>query len=115
MGQLISLAVREGYLGKTMAEGRTGNYFCTECHPSGWSRARQPRSASWFGLILAALVESYENYSEKCEQYQFLVHEVAVGTVHIKGMKMRDFPGGPVAKTPHSQSRGSRFNPWSGN
>ena len=85
MGQLMSLVVREGYPGKTMTEGRTGNYFCTECgHPSGWSRAKQPRS--WFGLIQAALVESYENHSEKCEQYQFLVHEVAVWTVHIKGI-----------------------------
>ena len=27
----------------------------------------------------------------------------------------RDFPGGPVAKTPHSQCRGPGFNPWSGN
>ena len=26
-----------------------------------------------------------------------------------------DFPGGPVAKTLHSQSRESGFNPWSGN
>ena len=26
----------------------------------------------------------------------------------------RDFPGGPVAKTPCSQLRGLRFNPWSG-
>ena len=26
----------------------------------------------------------------------------------------RDFPGGPVAKTPHSQCRGPRFTPWSG-
>ena len=24
---------------------------------------------------------------------------------------LKDFPGGPVAKTPHSQSRGPRFNP----
>ena len=30
-------------------------------------------------------------------------------------MYWRDFPGGPVAKTPHSQYRGPRFNPWSGN
>lgn len=63
MGQLISLAVREGYLGKTMAEGRTGNYFCTVVTPVAGLRARQPRSTSWFGLIQAALVESYENYS----------------------------------------------------
>ena len=27
----------------------------------------------------------------------------------------RNFPGGPVAKTPHSQCRGSGFDPWSGN
>ena len=26
----------------------------------------------------------------------------------------RDFPGGPVVKTPHFQSRGHGFNPWSG-
>ena len=26
-----------------------------------------------------------------------------------------DFPGGPGAKTPCSQCKGSRFNPWSGN
>ena len=29
--------------------------------------------------------------------------------------KIRDFPGGPVAKTPCSQCRGPRFDPWSGN
>ena len=27
---------------------------------------------------------------------------------------IRDFPGGPVAKTPHSQCRGLGFDPWSG-
>ena len=27
----------------------------------------------------------------------------------------RNFPGGPVAKTPCSQRRGPGFNPWSGN
>jgi len=27
----------------------------------------------------------------------------------------RDFPGGPVAKIPHSHGKGPRFNPWSGN
>ena len=28
---------------------------------------------------------------------------------------IRDFPGGPAVKTPHSPRRGPRFNPWSGN
>ena len=27
----------------------------------------------------------------------------------------RDFPGGPVGKTSHSQCRGPGFYPWSGN
>ena len=27
----------------------------------------------------------------------------------------RDFPGGPVGKTLHSQCRGPGFDPWSGN
>ena len=27
----------------------------------------------------------------------------------------KDFPGGPGAKTPHSQCRAPGFNPWSGN
>ena len=30
----------------------------------------------------------------------------------IEGCVKRDFPGGPVAKTPHSQCRGPRFDPW---
>ena len=29
--------------------------------------------------------------------------------------QQRDFPGGPVGKTPHCQCRGPRFDPWSGN
>ena len=28
---------------------------------------------------------------------------------------MKDFPGGPVVKTPHSQRTGPGFDPWSGN
>ena len=35
---------------------------------------------------------------------------------HQKEKKeMRDFLGGPVAKTPPSQCRGPGFDPWSGN
>ena len=33
----------------------------------------------------------------------------------LKNIKYRDFPGGPVAKTLHSQCRGPRFDPWSWN
>ena len=30
-------------------------------------------------------------------------------------LKDRDFPGGPVAKTPHFQCTGCGFDPWWGN
>ena len=33
----------------------------------------------------------------------------------VKTLYIWDFPGGPVAKTPCSQFRGLRFDPWSGN
>ena len=29
--------------------------------------------------------------------------------------KIRDFPGGPLVRTPRSHCRGHRFDPWSGN
>ena len=32
-----------------------------------------------------------------------------------KKCMLRDFPGGPVVKTPCSQCRGHGFDPWSGN
>ena len=32
----------------------------------------------------------------------------------LKVTRCRDFPGGPVAKTPPSQCRGSQFDSWSG-
>ena len=33
----------------------------------------------------------------------------------LKIYSLRDFPGGPVGKTLHSQCRVPRFDPWSGN
>ena len=33
----------------------------------------------------------------------------------IKKKEIRDFPGGRVDKTPHSECMGPGFNPWSGN
>ena len=30
----------------------------------------------------------------------------------VKKSKRGDFPGGPVVKTPRSQYRGPRFDPW---
>ena len=36
-------------------------------------------------------------------------------SVNKIGMTLGDFPGGPVAKIPHSQCRGPGCEPWSGN
>ena len=56
--------------------------------------------------------------------YLFPIHQnksrgssIYVRTRIIKVLEKKywDFPGGPVAKTPHSQSRGPGFHPWSGN
>lgn len=33
----------------------------------------------------------------------------------FKRVREQDFPGGPVAKILHSQSRGPKFDPWLGN
>jgi len=38
-----------------------------------------------------------------------------LGNIRRQEKPMRDFPGGPVAKTPNSQRRGLGFDPWSGN
>ena len=40
--------------------------------------------------------------------------EIRIGMGHQK-REPRDFPFRPVGKTPHSQSRGPVFNPWSEN
>ena len=36
-------------------------------------------------------------------------------TNQVKNLISRDFPGGPVTRTLHSQCRGPGFDPWSGN
>ena len=39
-----------------------------------------------------------------------------VSNASLKNNHFRDLPGGgPVTKTPCSQGRGPRFDPWSGN
>ena len=43
---------------------------------------------------------------------------VCVQIPKINTLKMHnfgDFPGGPVTKTSHVQTKGLRFDPWSGN
>ena len=46
----------------------------------------------------------------------FIVVIISQCTVYtcIKSSHRRDFPGGPVVRTPRFHCRGSGFNPWSG-
>ena len=43
------------------------------------------------------------------------VGTLIIRTVLIKTICYRDFPGGPVVKTPSFHCRGHRFDPWPGN
>ena len=49
------------------------------------------------------------------ERYTHLNAEFQTTARRDKKAFLRDFPGGTVAKTPHSQCRGPGFNPLSGN
>ena len=46
---------------------------------------------------------------------EYFVKESFKNICSLKSSIFRDFPGGSVAKTPCSQSRGPGFSPWSGN
>ena len=70
---------------------------CTLLRPGNklWSRSK-----AGFQLSLSMSLSSHVTLGE----FSFLVK--IVGSV--------DFPGSPVVKTPCSQLRGHRFDPWSG-
>ena len=42
-------------------------------------------------------------------------HRGSIFLQQASASAIRDFPGGPVAKSPSSQCRGPGFDPWSGN
>ena len=50
---------------------------------------------------------------QSLNKYQ-LHHNIIITLFHLKRKDLRDFPGGPAAKTPCFQYRGPGFNPWSG-
>ena len=62
------------------------------------------------------LLFTYLNYQQI--KSKFLKNDLPYRGVRLllftKG-EMREFPGGPVVRTPHFHCRGHRFNPWSGN
>ena len=56
-------------------------------------------------------IESKDMLMSKCQNSSVIRELLRNNSIK----KIRDFPGGPVAKTLHSQYRGPRFNPQSGN
>ena len=60
----------------------------------------------WRALEMATMwVNIYDSFS-----YYLNLFEV----IDCLNKNNRDFPGGTVVKTPHSQCRGSGFDPWPG-
>ena len=55
--------------------------------------------------------EENENEQKNSCQGAFSV----IGEIDYLNVVRRDFPSGPVVKTPHLQCRGHGFDPWSGN
>jgi len=43
------------------------------------------------------------------------ITDLSLTSLNVKIHSPKDFPGGPMAKTPHSQYRGPRCDPWLGN
>ena len=73
-----------------------------------------------FAVELSTTPQSPETETKKKYKYQQgrePPQSLAESEIIELGMKqfIRDFPGGPVVKTPCSQCRRLRFDPWSGN
>ena len=78
-------------------------------------------------LSCLKLIDVYDTVSKytkmlifRKKEEKYLVFEACEGLLkeaqkQYQKLPYRDFPGGPVAKTLHSQCRGPRFDPWSGN
>ena len=58
--------------------------------------------------------EVVKMFESKTEEFLLIEHLLFVGP-YTNNKLFRDFPCGPVANTPCSQYRGSRFDHWLGN
>ena len=56
------------------------------------------------------------NPSKKKDRDEFIcIQKRSLNLLPTSNFRSGDLPGGPVAKTPGPQCKGSRFDPWSGN
>ena len=83
--------------------------------PAEWSCPRsqqQSQACTWawgLGLISLLLLAHPPTGALRCLSAMLLAPAL------LQKTSRSDFPGGPVAKTPYSQSTGPGFDPWSGN
>ena len=68
-----------------------------------------PFAAIWMDLEIVILSEVSQTEKDK-----YHIISLICG-IKKKKKRYKDFPGGPVGKTPCSQCRGPGFDPWSGN
>ena len=69
--------------------------------------------SSWEGLAVGRWEDSSTSALGLCFPYCGNINPFHSAMLMIKVAISSNFPGGPVAKTLHSQRRGPRFNPWS--
>ena len=74
-----------------------------------WRPSFRLRQSSFLCLVILVLFPAFFSVSWFC-----LTGNPAWNTF-LKTLNYRDFPGGPMAKTPCSQCRGPGLNLWSGN
>ena len=76
-------------------QGQSPHIFTTNIHGSYWQRF----GVNWTEMITNGSGR-WDHQERQC---------------NLRSPRMWGFPGGSVAKTLHSQYRGPRFSPWSGN
>ena len=69
------------------------------------------KTVNYWYMIKLNGYKKYDTQRKKLDMKEDLLYNFISKT----SRDSRDFPGGPVAKTPRSQSRRLGFNPWSGN
>ena len=79
-------------------------------------KQQEPREEEIPIQTMVALKISREHSPRRHQPYDLPTWgQIKTLTNQVKNLISRDFPGGPVTRTLHSQCRGPGFDPWSGN
>ena len=69
----------------------------------------------WMTKMRVSIVQPVYHSASCISVFVFLLPLHFSTFFYFKNIYSWDFPGGPVAKNPHSQFRDPRFGPWAGN